>query len=81
MLVQENVLVQLEHLRTHPAVATAMAAGDLKLHAWVYKMETGDVYAYDPDSGQFSPLRPGEQPTPVYTPRPTLDTEMAAKPA
>ncbi|HEY1192259.1 MAG TPA: carbonic anhydrase, partial [Gemmata sp.] len=41
VLVQENVLTQLENLRTHPAVATALAAGELSLHAWMYKMETG----------------------------------------
>lgn len=56
VLTQENVLVQIENLRTHPSVAAAMAAGDLKLHAWVYKMETGEVFAYDPVSGQFNPL-------------------------
>ncbi len=56
VMVQENVLVQLENLRTHPAVATALAAGELKLHAWVYKLETGEVFAYDPVGGQFVPL-------------------------
>jgi carbonic anhydrase len=56
VLTQENVLVQIENLRTHPAVAAAMAAGELKLHAWVYKMETGEVFAYDPVSGQYYPL-------------------------
>lgn len=56
VLTQENVLVQLEHLRTHPVVAAALAAGELKLHAWVYKMETGDVFAYDPETGQYAPL-------------------------
>lgn len=60
VLVQENVLVQIEHLRTHPLVAAALAAGELKLHAWVYKMETGEVYAYDSDVGQFLPLVRGE---------------------
>jgi carbonic anhydrase len=68
VLVQENVLVQVEHLRTHPAVAAALAAGELKLHAWVYKMETGEVFAYDPDSGQFVRLEAGGGgvPTPAY---------------
>ena len=56
VLVQENVLVQLEHLRTHPAVAAALAAEQLTLHGWVYKMETGEVFAYDPATGQFAPL-------------------------
>ena len=56
VLIQENVLVQLEHLRTHPSVAAALASGELRLHAWVYKMETGEVFAYDAAAGQFTPL-------------------------
>ncbi len=54
--IEENVLVQLENLRTHPAVAAALARGQLKLHAWVYKIETGQVFSYDPKRGQFLPL-------------------------
>lgn len=54
--IQENVLLQLENLRTHPAVAARLACGDLKLHGWVYKIETGEVFAYDPQRGQFAPL-------------------------
>ena len=54
--VEENVLVQLENLRTHPSVAAALARGDLKIHGWVYKFETGQVFAYDPSSGQFQTL-------------------------
>jgi carbonic anhydrase len=51
--VAENVLVQIEHLRTQPAVAAALARGALRLHAWVYTIETGEVYAYDPEDGQY----------------------------
>ncbi|MCC6416726.1 MAG: carbonic anhydrase [Gemmataceae bacterium] len=54
--VEENVLVQLENLRTHPTVAAGLARGSLKLHGWVYKIETGQVFAYDPRQGQFLPL-------------------------
>lgn len=53
---QENVLVPLENLRTHPAVAVGLAKGDLRLHAWVHKLETGEVFAYDPGREQFLPL-------------------------
>ena len=53
---QENVLVQMENLRTHPAVAAGLAGGNLALHGWVYKIETGQVFAYDPERGQFLPL-------------------------
>jgi carbonic anhydrase len=54
--IEENVLVQLENLRTLPAVASRLVKGDLKLHAWVYKIETGEVFAFDPQVGQFVPL-------------------------
>jgi carbonic anhydrase len=56
LTVEENVLVQIENLRTHPAVAAAVGRGDLKLHGWVYKFETGDVFAFDPDKAKFLPL-------------------------
>jgi carbonic anhydrase len=51
--IQENVLVQIENLRTHPAVAARLARGALRLHAWVYKFETGEVFAYEPHTGQY----------------------------
>lgn len=54
--IQENVLCQLENLRTHPSVAAALATGRVHLHGWVYKIETGDVFAYEPDRGQFVPV-------------------------
>lgn len=53
---EENVLVQLENLQTHPAVAVALSQGQLKLHAWVYEIATGDVFAYDAPTAQFVPL-------------------------
>ena len=52
--VEENVLVQLENLRSHPSVAKAMASGMLHIHGWVYKIQTGEVFAFDPDSGQYT---------------------------
>ena len=54
--VQENVLAQLENLRTHPAVAARIARGALHLHGWVYKIETGEVFSYDHAVRQFVPL-------------------------
>lgn len=56
LTVEENVLVQLESLRTHPSVAAALGRGDLKLHGWVYKFETGEVFGYDPLNNHFLPL-------------------------
>ncbi len=60
--VEENVLVQLEHLRTLPSVARRMAEGALHLHGWVYKLETAEVFAYDPEAEQFVPLAQYEPP-------------------
>ncbi len=54
--VEENVLVQLENLRTHPTVLAAMNRKELQVHGWVYKFETGQVFAYDPEQGQFASI-------------------------
>lgn len=55
---QENVLVQLDHLRTLPPVAAALSRNRVRLHGWVYKIETGEVFAYDPEERQFIVVRP-----------------------
>jgi carbonic anhydrase len=54
--IEENVLVQLEHVRTLPSVAARLKRGELRLHGWVYKIETGEVFAFDVESGQFVPV-------------------------
>jgi carbonic anhydrase len=54
--IEENVLVQLENLRTLPAVGSRSVRGDLHLHGWVYEIETGEVFAYDVEIGQFTKL-------------------------
>ncbi len=54
--IEENVLVQIENLQTHPAVAVALAQSQLKLHAWVYDIKSGEVFAFDPESTQFRSL-------------------------
>lgn len=62
LTVEENVLVQLENLRTHPSVAAAIGRSQLKLHGWVYKFETGEVFAFNPDQNQFIPVEDVEPP-------------------
>jgi carbonic anhydrase len=42
-LTEENVLLQLQHLRTHPSVAGAIARQELTLSGWVYDIGTGEV--------------------------------------
>ena len=63
--IEENVVSQLENLQTHPAVAVGLAEGKLRLHAWVYEIETGDVYAYDGEDGQFRSLVDIRPPAPL----------------
>ena len=53
---QEHVLMQLEILQTHPVVASRLVQGKLTLHGWMYKMEAGEVFAYDDTDGHFQPL-------------------------
>ncbi len=56
LLLQQNVVLQLQHLRTHPAVAASMAKGALRLHGWVYDIKTGGVEAYDDVQEKFLPV-------------------------
>jgi len=41
-LIEENVLQQLHHLRTHPSVAGRLAQGSLALSGWVYDIGQRD---------------------------------------
>lgn len=56
MLLEQNVKLQLQHLKTHPTVATRLAKRDLQLHGWVYDIASGDVHAYDEASDSFLPV-------------------------
>lgn len=58
-LVRANVLVQMERLRAHPAVANGISAGTLSLIGLVYDMRGGIEY-FDADAGKFVPLPLGE---------------------
>lgn len=53
----ENVTAQLNHLRTHPSVAAAMARGELALHGWFVDIHAGKVLGLDGETGEFVPLR------------------------
>ena len=50
---EENVVQQMQHLRTHPAVLAKLATGDVDLHGWVYNIEHGTIVAYDDESDSF----------------------------
>jgi carbonic anhydrase len=57
-----NIRLQIEHLRSHPQVRAAVAAGSLQIHGWYYRIETGAVEAWDADANVWVPV------TETYTP-------------
>lgn len=57
-MVRENVLLQLENLRTYDPVHEGEGRGSLTVHGWVYHVETCDFEAYDEATGTWSPLEP-----------------------
>ncbi|AMP05813.1 carbonic anhydrase 1 [Collimonas pratensis] len=54
-MVRENVIAQLNNLRTHPSVALALAQDRLTLHGWIYDIESGSIDALDA-TNTFVPL-------------------------
>jgi carbonic anhydrase len=51
--IAENVLTQIENLKTYPVVRSRMYQGKLAIYGWVYYIETGEVMAYDPESHTY----------------------------
>jgi len=52
-LIEANVLLQLEHLRSYPFIAEAERAGTLRLHGWVYDLASERVRDYEAETGCF----------------------------
>jgi carbonic anhydrase len=77
--IKENVLVQLDNLRTYPKVAALLAKGALTLHGWIYEIESGQILAYDPQLSHFVPIT-SRSTLPTLTARPMAAAELA-KPA
>ena len=55
-IIEENVLVQIKNLKTHPPVAEALAEGELCIHGAVYEIDSGDFRIYCPKRRAFAPL-------------------------
>jgi carbonic anhydrase len=55
-LTEENVLLQMQHLRTHPSVAGAMAREELTISGWVYEIGTGEVRISEDGGREFRPV-------------------------
>jgi carbonic anhydrase len=55
-MVEENIRLQLTHLRTHPAVAGRLALGKLQVQGWVYDIGRGKVSVFDEADSKFESL-------------------------
>jgi carbonic anhydrase len=55
-LTEENVLMQLVHLKTHPSVSGAMARGELTISGWVYDIGSGVVRIVEEGQREFAPV-------------------------
>jgi carbonic anhydrase len=54
--VRENVLLQLQHVRSYELVREGEGVGALTLHGWVFHLETGTFEAYNAEAGAWAPL-------------------------
>jgi carbonic anhydrase len=55
-LTEQNVLLQMQHLRTHPSVAGAMAKDELTISGWVYDIGSGEVRICADGGKNFEPV-------------------------
>jgi carbonic anhydrase len=51
--IEENVLTQIENLKTYPVIHSKIRSGQISLHSWVYSIETGEIHAYNSQSDRF----------------------------
>lgn len=54
--VEQNVLVQACHLAQHPAVASRLAVGTVRIHTWTVRLETGQILTQSREQERFVPL-------------------------
>lgn len=56
-LTEENVLMQLAHLKTHPSVAAAVTREELTISGWVYDIGTGEIRIAENGARPFLTVR------------------------
>lgn len=62
-LTQENVLAQLDNLRTLPSVAAKLRAGALEIHGWTYDIRSGGFLVWDADQARWRPMHEVVEPS------------------
>lgn len=55
LLVAQNVLTQIDNLRTYPSIHSKLHTGELSIHGWIYHIENGQLLAYDEEANDFLP--------------------------
>lgn len=64
-LTKENIISQLQHLKTHPCVASRLRKRTLEIHGWYYDIGEGTVQLYDESTGTFRLLDSVDQELPA----------------
>jgi carbonic anhydrase len=55
-MIEENVLLQIQHLKTHPCVVAKLATSKVQIHGWIYNIETGEILCANDKSRTFEPF-------------------------
>lgn len=55
-LIKANVILQLNHIKTHPAYQTLSQKKEVRLHGWVYDFVSGTVLEYNQETDSFGHL-------------------------
>jgi len=50
---QLNIIEQIKNLLTYPFIRDRYIEGKLKIYGWYYIIETGEIYNYDKETGEF----------------------------
>ena len=53
--VAENVLAQIANLKTYPVVHSKLHQGVMRIYGWIYRIESGEILAYDEETHAFLP--------------------------
>lgn len=56
-MVEENVIAQLNNIKTHPCVAVGLRNNALRLHGWVYDIESGEIRTWIKTAKPTFPLQ------------------------
>jgi carbonic anhydrase len=52
----ESIVISLRNLLEYPYISERLERGSLQIFGWHFDVETGDIMAFDPDTGFFEPL-------------------------